>query len=55
VRVATLEPGEESGIVIDYTVKQVEGPQIFKYLVKSNDPTTPEKVLVLQLVCVLDK
>jgi len=50
-----LEPGQQSTITVDYTVKEVEGLQVFKYLVKSNDPSVPEKELIFQLVCIFDK
>ncbi len=49
----TLEPGKQSSIVIVYTVKEVAGNQIFKYIVRTNDPVTPEKELFLNVECII--
>ncbi len=48
----TLEPGQESGIAIDYTVREVIGEQSFKYTVRSNDPASPEVELYLTVEAV---
>ena len=52
----TLQPGEESNINIDYVMgKEMEGPHLFEFTVKSNDPVEPEKKLLLKIDYVLEK
>ncbi len=52
----TLQPGEESNIIIDNYVMghYMEGIHLFEITVKSNDPIEPEKKLRLEIDYVLE-
>ena len=43
----TLQPGEESTLVVGQTQHHGMGPHEFEIIVKSNDPVEPEKKLYL--------
>ena len=50
VKSMTLQPNEESSIIIDYVMgRQMEGLHLFKYTVESNDPVEPKKNIYLKI------